>query len=213
MSPTGSNSDLFRKEALKKQSVMQPLEERMRLIAPRWWISVLGIAVILLVAALWGWYGRTYTKVEGSGMVVESGGFQNMVSLSDGIIQTLNISEGVTITKGYVIAVLSLPLEQIELDHYQSRINSLQEDVTVLRELTDRQVEKAHRVHMAHPGRQRQDHERFGSASETTRRAEPKISVLSNPKAGDRVGNRHRASEYVEYGRQPRPAAPGNGKL
>ena len=142
MPPSPSSAGLFRKEALEKQSASRPLEERMRLIAPRWWISVLAIGIILVVAALWGWYGRITTKVNGSGMLVESGGFRNVVSLSDGIIQILGISDGMPVTEGHVLAVLSLPLEQLELDYYESRLNSLQENVKVLRDLTGRQVKK-----------------------------------------------------------------------
>ena len=137
-----SNTGLFREEALETQSGTRPLEERMRLIAPRWWISVLTILFVLCVAALWGWYGRVYTKVYGSGMLVQSGEFRNVVSLSEGIVHILNISEGMRIKEGDILAVLSLPLEELELAHCQARLESLREDVDRLRQLTDRHLEE-----------------------------------------------------------------------
>ena len=137
-----SNTNLFRKEALETRSGTRPLEERMRLIAPRWWISVLAICFVLSVAALWGWYGRVYTKVYGSGMLVQSGDFRNVVSLSEGIVHILNISEGMRIKEGDILAVLSLPLEELELEHCQARLESLQENVDQLRQLTDQHVKE-----------------------------------------------------------------------
>ena len=137
-----SNTNLFRKEALETRSGTRPLEERMRLIAPRWWISVLAICFVLSVAALWGWYGRVYTKVYGSGMLVQSGDFRNVVSLSEGIVHILNISEGMRIKEGDILAVLSLPLEELELEHCQARLESLRENVDQLRQLTDQHVKE-----------------------------------------------------------------------
>ncbi len=137
-----TNTGLFREEALATQSGIRPLEERMRLIAPRWWISVLTILFILCVAALWGWYGRVYTKVYGSGMLVQSGDFRNVVSLSEGIVQILNISEGMRVEEGDILAVLSLPLEELELEHCQARLESLRADVDQLRQLTDQHVKE-----------------------------------------------------------------------
>jgi HlyD family secretion protein len=136
------NTGLFRKEALETQSGTGPLEEKMRLIAPRWWISVSAICFVLCVAALWGWYGRISTKVYGSGMLVHSGEFRNVVSLSDGIVHIVDISEGMRINEGDILAVLSLPLEQLELDQCQSRLKYLREDVDQLHKLTDRHVEE-----------------------------------------------------------------------
>ena len=131
------NTTIFRKEALEKQSGPRTQEERMQLIAPRWWIAVVAVAFVCCLSVYWGWYGRIYTKVNGSGMMVRSGEFRDVVSLSEGIIQHLNISEGAPAPEGDILAVLSLPLEQIELDHYQSRLKSMKEDVAGLHRLTE----------------------------------------------------------------------------
>jgi HlyD family secretion protein len=141
-SPTHSNTTLFRKEALEKQSGPRTQEERMQLIAPRWWIAVVAVAFVCCLSVYWGWYGRIYTKVNGSGMMVRSGEFRDMVSLSDGIIQSLNITEGVPVSEGEILVVMSLPLEQIELDHYQSRFKSMKEDVAGLHRLTETHVKQ-----------------------------------------------------------------------
>ncbi len=136
------NTGLFREAALETQSEIRPLEERMRLVPPRWWISVLSIIFVLCVAALWGWYGRVYTKVYGSGMLVQSGEFRNVVSLSEGIVHILNISEGMRVKNGDILAVLSLPLEELELRHLEARLDYLKEDVDQLHRMTERQLEE-----------------------------------------------------------------------
>jgi HlyD family secretion protein len=65
-----------------------------------------------------------------------------MVSLSDGIILSLSISEGAPVSEGDILVVLSLPLEQIEFDHYQSRFKSMKEDVAGLHRLTESHVKQ-----------------------------------------------------------------------
>lgn len=142
MTETDSLTGTFRKEALESQSVSRPLEERMRLIAPHWWITLLAICFILCVAAVWGWYGRIYTKVSGSGMLVQAGGFRNVVSLSEGIIQVLNVSEGMPVKEGDILGALSLPLEQLELENCQKRLTSMRADLEELRNLTELHVSK-----------------------------------------------------------------------
>ncbi len=114
----------------------------MQLIAPHWWIAVAAVGFVCCIAVYWGWYGRIYTKVNGSGMIVRSGEFRDVVSLSDGIVQHLNISEGAPVSKGDILAVLSLPLEQIEFEHYQSRLKSMREEVAGLHKLTENHVKQ-----------------------------------------------------------------------
>lgn len=142
MADNHSDSGLFRKQALEQMSASRPLEDRMRLIARHWWIALATIAFVLIIAALWGWYGRISTKVSGFGMLVQHGEFCNVVSQSDGTVQLLNAVDGMTVKEGDILAVLSLPLEEIELKHYETRLQTMRGDLDGLRQLTERHVSR-----------------------------------------------------------------------
>ncbi len=125
-------SELFRKNALDKLSAPDRLDERVTLIAPSRWVTLAALFVVLLVAALWGGFGRMSTKVNGSGMLLETSGFQNVVSLSDGVMGELNVQEGSRVEKGDVLGVVALPLQQMELKVYQDKLDWLRAQVNKL---------------------------------------------------------------------------------
>ena len=87
-------SGLFRKKALDKLATVDRLDERVALIAPRRWMALAALLVALGVAALWGVRGRISTRVNGSGMLLEQGGFRNVASVSEGVIDALHAQEG-----------------------------------------------------------------------------------------------------------------------
>ena len=118
-------SELFRKKALDRLSSPDRLDERVALIAPSWWVALAALFGMLGVAALWGAFSRISTKVDGSGMLLEESGFQNVVSLSDGVMGALNVQEGSPVQKGDVLATVSLPLQQMELDSFREKLETL----------------------------------------------------------------------------------------
>ena len=118
-------SELFRKKALDRLSSPDRLDERVALIAPSWWVALAALFGVLGVAALWGACGRISTKVDGSGMLLEEHGFQNVVSLSDGVMGELNVQEGSRVEKDDVLARVSLPLQQMELEAFREKLETL----------------------------------------------------------------------------------------
>lgn len=122
-------SELFRKSALDKLTAPERLDERVSLIALRWWITLAALFAVLCVATLWGWFGRISTRVNGSGMLLELSGFRNVVSVSEGVIGYLNVQEGAFVEEGEVLGVVSLPMQQMELKFYQDKLDLLRTEV------------------------------------------------------------------------------------
>lgn len=122
-------ADLFRKNALSKLSAPERLDERVTLIAPRWWMTLAAVFIALSVATLWGWFGRISTKVNGSGMLLEMSGFRNIVSSSDGVMAYLNVCEGTEVKEGEVIGVVSLPTQQMDLKFYKDKLELIRREV------------------------------------------------------------------------------------
>ena len=118
-------SELFRKKALDQLSAPDRLDERVALIAPAWWVALAALFGVLCVAALWGGFGRISTHVKGSGMLLEKSGFQNVVSVSEGVMGYLNVQEGAGVEEGDVLAVVALPLQQMELKFYRDKLDLL----------------------------------------------------------------------------------------
>ena len=122
-------SGLFRKKALDKLATLDRLDERVALIAPRRWMALAALLVALGVAALWGALGRISTRVNGSGMLLEPGGFRNVVSASEGAIDALHAQEGSLVEEGEVLGSVALPLQEMELGHLRGKLELLRAEL------------------------------------------------------------------------------------
>ncbi len=125
-------SELFRKKALDQLSAPDRLDERVALIAPSWWVTLIALFAVLAGTTLWGGFARISTKVNGSGMLLEKSGFQNVVSVSEGVIDHLNAQEGARVEEGDVLGVVSLPVKKMELKFYGDKLDLLRAELNEL---------------------------------------------------------------------------------
>jgi HlyD family secretion protein len=123
---------LFRKEALQKLSTPNSLDERVSLIAPGWWYTLAALCILLGIAIMWGWLGRISTQVHGSGMLLEKTEFYHVISSGNGILKSLQVNEGAQVAEGEVLAVLALPLDQLQLDFRRQRFERMQQEEKAL---------------------------------------------------------------------------------
>lgn len=127
-------TQLFRKKALDNLANPDHLDERVALIAPRGWVALAALFLVLMLVALWAWSGRISTRVQGAGMLLERSGFQNIVSVSEGVLGYLNVQAGALVEEGDVLGVVSLPLQRLELQFYRDKLNLLQAELAELNE-------------------------------------------------------------------------------
>lgn len=93
MKDSTPGSSLFRKQALTRLSSPDRLAQRVSLISPRWWLALLALVAVLCVASFWAWHGRIATKVQGTGMFLETGGLYTVVAATDGVLDDRGAQE------------------------------------------------------------------------------------------------------------------------
>ena len=67
------NNRIFRSVALARLSSPGQLDQVVRLVSTREWLSLLAIVLLLAVAIVWGFEGRLTTRTEGLGVAIRSG--------------------------------------------------------------------------------------------------------------------------------------------
>jgi len=66
-------SGLFRKQALERLSSPEQLDQLMQVVAPRSWLLLAGLGLLLTTLLLWGVFGKITTTVQGRGVLSEPG--------------------------------------------------------------------------------------------------------------------------------------------
>ena len=103
------DKSIFRKVALDRLSSPEQLDMVLRVTSPKSWLALGGLFLILGAAVVWGYKGSIATKVFGQGVIVRTGGVQNIVSPAAGMIVELNIKPDDTVEADQVIAKVAQP--------------------------------------------------------------------------------------------------------
>ena len=75
----------------------------------RGWLVLASFGVLLLTTVLWAVFGSVPENVNGTGMLVRSGGVAEVIALSGGRIADVAVSAGDVVTEGQVVARMSQP--------------------------------------------------------------------------------------------------------
>jgi HlyD family secretion protein len=138
MKDSTPGSSLFRKQALARLSSPDRLAQRVSLISPRWWLALLALVLVLCVALLWAWHGRIATKVHGTGIFMEKSGLYNLVAGTDGVLERLDVVEGMIVSRGDVLGMIFEPMHEQELRRSRDRLESVQAEMEDLSAATGR---------------------------------------------------------------------------
>lgn len=118
---------LYRKVALDRLSSPEQLDRLMTITRPTGWLALLGIAVVVISALIWGIWGSIPTKIYGEGILIRGGGIHHIVPLHSGHLTDIRIEEGDTIKKGQVVARISqseLESEMVQLNREIEKLKS-----------------------------------------------------------------------------------------
>ena len=63
-------SEIYRKAALERLSSPEELDSLMQVTTPKGWLALISLGGLILIALLWGIFGRIPTKVLGQGMIL-----------------------------------------------------------------------------------------------------------------------------------------------
>ncbi|HNY11318.1 MAG TPA: NHLP bacteriocin system secretion protein [Candidatus Wallbacteria bacterium] len=98
------SGSLFRKAALEKLSTPDQLDRLIVITGPRGWLALLAIAIALATGLIWGVFGTISYKVNGTGMLIKTGGLFNIGHNFSGKLVDIRVREGDIIREGDVVA-------------------------------------------------------------------------------------------------------------
>lgn len=110
------NHNVFRKVSIERLSSPEQLDTLMKVTSPKGWLALVALALILISAIAWGFFGTISTKIEADGVLIRPGGLQTIYASSSGLITDIRVVENDYVVKGNVIARVEQPyiLQQLE---------------------------------------------------------------------------------------------------
>ncbi len=114
----------------------EKLDALMAVTDPKGWLSLLGASFLIVVGILWLFLGKIPSKVNGTGMLINSGGIETITANVSGQITRFDIKVGDHISKDQPIAYISQFLLQSEIRNAKQKIAdqiSINENKEVMR--------------------------------------------------------------------------------
>lgn len=104
------NARLFRQVSLSRLSSPEQLDLVLRVSSPKEWLGLLAIALILIVALVWGYEGSIAETATGKGVIIRRGGVLNVVTQGAGLVVNLNVKAGDVVKANQVVATIAQPV-------------------------------------------------------------------------------------------------------
>ena len=86
-----SKHRMFRQAALRKMESPDRLDEMMQVTAPAGWAALAALAVLILAAVLWGFFGSISMKVEGRGILIRGEAVLAITSGAEGRVDDVAV--------------------------------------------------------------------------------------------------------------------------
>lgn len=110
-------SSLFRKSALEKLSSPEQLDKTIVITSPLSWLSIIGIAIIIVSFIIWSFTGTLPTTISSAGVIVSGENVIDIHSRCSGSIVQYYINEGENIRVGDKIADVIVSENNIDTLH------------------------------------------------------------------------------------------------
>lgn len=95
---------IFRKVALERLSSPEQLDQLLQVTAPRGWLALGALGVLLAASVAWGVFGSIPTEARGEGILLRQGGVSSLVSAESGQVEEILVAVGDVIQKGQTVA-------------------------------------------------------------------------------------------------------------
>lgn len=122
-SPAGS-TNLYRQSALARLSSPEQLDRIITITSPRDWLAVATLVFFLAIAAAWSVYGSVPTIVQGSGILIATGGrVFDAFSSGDGVVSDILAKTGDVVAEGAVVARIGQSSLTLTLENARGVVN------------------------------------------------------------------------------------------
>lgn len=119
-------ADIFRKKSLDRLSSPEQLDKMIVINSPMTWLALVGGAVIILVAVLWGVAGRVPMTEEGNGILLTESTLSSVYSQTEGTVTKTYVSSGDHVEEGDVLYEVSSSQTAQAIAQLQERIDSVE---------------------------------------------------------------------------------------
>jgi HlyD family secretion protein len=131
---------VFRKVSLDRLSSPEQLDQLLPVTDPRGWVALSAIGVVLLAGLGWGIAGSIPQNVQGTGILIKSGGVLEVVPVVGGLITDVSVNVGDTVTEGQVVARMVQPEVSARLQQAKASLADLRERHKQLEAFGDRNM-------------------------------------------------------------------------
>jgi HlyD family secretion protein len=118
---------IFRKVALDRLASPEQLDQLLPVVDRRGWLALGAFGLMLLTAAGWSLRGSIPQNVNGTGILVNSGGVVEVIPVAGGRITEVTVHPGDTVARGQVVARMAQPDLTARLKEARASLNDLLE--------------------------------------------------------------------------------------
>lgn len=99
--------ELFRKSALDKLASPERLDVLMEVTAPKGWLALATIGVVLAAFVVWGIFGSIPERIDGNGILIRGGGLRQLRASGDGTLTSLKVKLNDDVKEGEVVGEMT----------------------------------------------------------------------------------------------------------
>jgi HlyD family secretion protein len=131
---------VFRKVALDRLASPEQLDQLLPVANLRGWLGLGALAVLLIAGITWSIVGRVPQAVQGTGILIKSGGVLEVLPVAGGQITDVAVTVGEQVTEGQVVARLAQPEVSARLQEAKAALADLRARHKVLVEFGDKNM-------------------------------------------------------------------------
>jgi len=136
-----SDDSIFRQKSIEELSSPEQLDQLMQVTTTKGWVALLTFCALLGGAVLWGIVGSVPTRVQGTGVIINTGGVYDVMPLASGQIEELSVRPGDRVKEGEVIGHVKQPGLTDKIDKAQARLEELRERHNRLKQFQEKDTE------------------------------------------------------------------------
>lgn len=121
-----ASNKIFRKVSIERLSSPEQLDQLMQVTSSRSWLAVAALCGLLITAMVWSIYGRVPTRVQGTGVLVKTGGVYDVVPRAGGQVTDVAVRIGDAVREGQVIARLDQPVLMEKITTSKARLREME---------------------------------------------------------------------------------------
>ena len=119
-------NSLIRERAMARKTQPEPVDDLMRVTAPREWMLLVGVAAVLAAVVLWGSLATVERTVSVRGVVLKAGERHEVVAPTAGSVSAILVAPGDRVEAGQPVARMELPEMGWRRRVVEARISTLE---------------------------------------------------------------------------------------